>query len=112
MNNTSQTSYLNEFQKSGTAINGQIPLAAEQLDTAIMNLTKLSPRPEWALYKGKSEDDLPPTTLMYYCQDCRDMVSVEHKKVGKKLYKAFCSVCGGKKIAMGSENAIRDYYRR
>jgi flagellin-specific chaperone FliS len=106
--NTSGDSFLHEAQKFGKA-SGTIEI--EHWEGAVDNIHKIL-KTEALEELGDSlasEEDLPTAMLAFYCHDCRKIVPIEPRKVGKKMRK-FCGECGGAKLASGREEALKKYY--
>ncbi len=55
-----------------------------------------------------TDDKGLPAKIVYYCRDCKEMVSAK-RIPGKLGFK--CATCNSLRVASGSEDSIHNYYK-
>ena len=61
-------------------------------------------------YKKKDESEWPRVSMATYCHDCRDIVPAGIGKTLRGNPRTVCGNCHSKKISMGREDALRNFY--
>lgn len=104
---TEDYSFLHEAQQEGRA---GAKLEISDLDTAIKEITHVIDEDVAKQYKEQHEKDWPRTTVAIYCHDCRDIVPAGIGRTLRGNARTVCGNCHSKKISMGREDALRNFY--
>ena len=104
---TDNNSFLHEAQQEGRASE---KLEISDLDTAIKEITHVIDEGVVEEYKKKDESEWPRVSMATYCHDCRDIVPAGIGKTLRGNPRTVCGNCHSKKISMGREDALRNFY--
>lgn len=104
---TDDNSFLHEAQQEGRA---NEKLEISDLDTAIREITHVIDEEVANEYKNSDESDWPKATMAVYCHDCREIVPAGIGKTLRGNPRTVCGNCHSKKISMGREDALRNFY--
>ncbi len=61
-----------------------------------------------SFWKKKENYKIERGEVKFYCRDCKSVVEV--KKIDPKKYLYECKICKWKKISIGTEESIKDFY--
>ncbi len=101
-----QDSYLHEAQKSGKSSGD---MAVQNLDNAINSVHEIMNEEVVAHFKSAPEEEWGTLKLAVYCHDCHAIVPPRITKVRGKT-RAICGTCNSRKISMGREEALKQFY--
>ena len=101
-----KNSFLHESQQFGRA-NEKVKIS---IDEAIENICEIRNFSAIEFYRENPSEKWATSEMKIYCHDCREIVPAGTGKTQRGRPRKICGKCGSKKISIGSEKALVQFY--